>query len=323
MLPSTAEPDLHNFLKKKLRERLQFQCLDANQDAGFYGWRVSGGEKQFKVRDDLNNRYRSYLRYAAMGLLIVNRQWPWVLAEDTHYDMYIGLDVLQSTAAFTLFADGGRVCFLHSVDSKQKEKLLKAQVRSVIYDLLKNPLTASKRPPQSIVLRRDGRSYGSERHGFREAIQQLMKEGLLADDTVFGVVEVHKSSAEGYRLVEELGDRSFRNPTAGAWTTLDNREGLVCTTGFPFKFPGTANPLHVCVVEGALQIANILEDTFAMSQLCWSAPDRCMRLSVDLKLCDDYLRSIAAKADDDEGQFGDNEDEWISDGQKQAAGWSA
>ena len=201
VLPSTAEPDLHNFLKKKLRDRLQFQCLDANKIGDFYGWKVSGGQKQFKVRDDLDNRYRSYLRYAGMGFLIVNRQWPWVLAKDTHYDMYIGLDVLQSTAAFTFFANGGRECFLHSVDSKQKEKLLMSQVRSVVYEQLKHQLSARTRTPRSVVLRRDGRSYGSERRGFREAIQRLMKEGLLPDDTVFGFTEVHKSSAEGYRLV--------------------------------------------------------------------------------------------------------------------------
>ncbi len=134
VLPATAEPDLHNFLKKKLRDRIQFQCLDANKINDFYGWQISNKEKQFRVRDDMSGRYQSYLRYAAMGVLMVNRQWPWVLGENTHYDMYIGLDVLYSTAAFTFFADGGRQCFMHSVDSTQKEKLLRKQVHSVIYE---------------------------------------------------------------------------------------------------------------------------------------------------------------------------------------------
>ena len=44
-----------------------------------------------------------------------------------------------------------------------------------------------------------------------------------------------------------------------------------------------------------------------LSQLCWPVPDRCMRLSIDLKLCDDNLRSSAAVADEDEGQFGEEE----------------
>ena len=46
-----------------------------------------------------------------------------------------------------------------------------------------------------------------------------------------------------------------------------------------------------------------------------------MRLSIDLKLCDDHLRSVAASSDEDEGQFGDSEDEWEE--QKQVVGWSA
>ncbi len=138
---------------------------------------------------------------------------------------------------------------------------------------------------------------------------------------MFGVVEVHKSSAEGYRLVYETSDGKYRNPTAGSWTEIDDREGIVCTTGLPFKFPGTAKPLCVRVVEGPLNLPHVLEDTFRMSQLCWSIPDRCMRLSIDLKLCDDYLRSIAAFSDEDEGQFGDSDEEWGE--QKQAMGWSA
>ncbi|MEM6468017.1 MAG: hypothetical protein AAF802_00505 [Planctomycetota bacterium] len=321
VLPATAEPDLHNFLKKKLRDRIQFQCLDANKVDDFYSWKISDKGKQYRVRDGMNGRYQSYLRYAAMGVLMVNRQWPWVLAENTHYDMYIGLDVLHSTAAFTFFSDGGRQCFMHSVDSTQREKLLRNQVRSVIYTQLLSLLQSGSSTPRSIVLRRDGRSFGTERRGFREAIQRLIKEGHLADDTTFGVVEVHKSSAEGYRLVDETRDGKYRNPTAGAWAEIDDREGIVCTTGFPFKFPGTAKPLCVRIVEGPLELPDVLEDTFGMSQLCWSAPDRCMRLSIDLKLCDDHLRSIASFADEDEGQFGDSEEEWGE--QKQAVGWSA
>lgn len=42
------------------------------------------------------------------------------------------------------------------------------------------------------------------------------------------------------------------------------------------------------------------------SQLCWPVPDRYIRLSIDIKLCDDHLRSVAAEADDDEAVYGDD-----------------
>lgn len=320
MLPARAESDLHNFLKKNLQHRLQFQCVNATKVAEFYELKPQNGKAIYRVASDLNNRYVSYLRYTAMGLLIVNRQWPWVLATSTHYDMYIGVDVLHGTAAFTFFAEGGRECFLHSVESQQKEKLLRKQVRSVIYEQLKEYLTNGGKRPRSIVLRRDGRSFGSERQGFFEAITRLINDGLLDADIVRGVVEVHKTSAEGIRLVEELMNGQLRNPTVGAWEEIGEGEGVVCTTGFPFKFRGTVKPLVVRVAAGDLSLEFVLEDTFAMSQLCWPVPDRCMRLSIDLKLCDDYLRSIAVDADEDAGQFGDDDEKWAEREERVAEG---
>jgi len=80
-------------------------------------------------------------------------------------------------------------------------------------------------------------------------------------------------------------------------------EGIVCTTGWPFDIPGTAEPLAVRVVRGKLDIQRVLEDTFCSSQLCWPTPAGCMRLPIDLKLCDEHLRAFAAQADEDSALF--------------------
>jgi len=66
------------------------------------------------------------------------------------------------------------------------------------------------------------------------------------------------------------------------------------------------------LVRGSLDIGHLLEDTFGMSQLCWPSPTGCMRLPIDLKLCDEHLRAFAAKADEDSALFDDiieNEEE--------------
>jgi hypothetical protein len=256
-----------------------------------------------------------------MGLLLVNRQWPWVLADGTHYDMYIGLDVLHNTAAFTFFSEGGRRCHLHAVDSQQKEKLLRRQVRTVVTDQLRSSLQGAAHPPRSIIVRRDGRAFLSEWAGFKDAIETLIQEGLLPADTVYGVVEVHKTSAEGCRLVEDSYGQPLRNPSIGSWAYIDQKEGIVCTTGFPFPTKGTVKPITVRIAAGELDLEKLLEDTFRMSQLCWPVPDRSIRLSIDLKLCDDYLRSVAGAADDDEGQFGEDDDGMTSSDMRAAAGW--
>ena len=108
--------------------------------------------------------------------------------------------------------------------------------------------------------------------------------------------------------MEKSSDGTIRNPIVGAWKTFNECEGVICTTGFPFSFCGTVKPLLIRVAEGGLKVPDVLEDTFALSQLCWPVPDRCMRLSIDLKLCDDNLRSNAGATDDDEGQFGEDDD---------------
>ena len=321
MLPRCANYDLHAYLKRRLRDRLQFQCVAAEKVGGFYGPKLANGRATYTVREELRGRYVSYLRYTAIGHLLVNRQWPWVLADGTHYDMYIGLDVLHNTAAFTFFSEGGRQCHLQSVDSQQKEKLLRKQVRTVVLDQLKNDLRGATRRPRSIILRRDGRAFYSEWLGFKDAIEALIQEGLLEADTVYGMVEVHKTSAEGCRLVEEPYGEPLRNPSIGSWAYINHKEGIVCTTGFPFRFSGTVKPITVRIAAGHLDLEKVLEDTYRMSQLCWPVPDRCIRLSIDLKLCDDYLRSVAGAADDDESLFGEDDEGETGFDMRAAAGW--
>jgi len=241
-----------------------------------------------------------------MGLLLVNRQWPWVLEQMTHYDAYVAVDVLNNTAAFTFFYSGGRHCFVRGEVSRQKEKLLRQQMKTTVASFLKMDLQSLDKQPNSVVLRRDGRVYDSEWLGFIDAINELKEEGLLSTNTKVGAVEVHKSSSIGLRIVEESEGGQVRNPRIGAWSKLDETTGAICTTGYPFRFSGTVNPLVVSIAHGDLDLDRVLEDTFRMSQLCWPVPDRCMRLPVDLKLCDDYLRSAAAEADDDSAIFGDD-----------------
>jgi hypothetical protein len=133
------------------------------------------------------------------------------------------------------------------------------------------------------------------------------------------MIEVHKQTAEGMRLVHE-DSTGFLNPRIGSWTPIDDKEGLICTTGLPFQLRGTADPLLVKISAGDLDLAKVLEDTFAMSLLCWPKPDGFIRLSIDLKLCDDNLRAVASLADDDEAEFG--EDDLEEAEERQAVGWN-
>jgi hypothetical protein len=110
------------------------------------------------------------------------------------------------------------------------------------------------------------------------------------------------------RLVAEERE-GLVNPRICSWEQLNDRDAILCTTGYPFHFDGTVKPLYLRLVWGELELAKVLEDTFAMSQLCWPVPNRCMRLPIDLKLCDDLLRATASDADEEEAIYGEDEPE--------------
>ena len=206
ILPAHAHHDLHNYVKRALHERFEFQCLDAARVAGFYQTVLRNGQGQVVTVSELEGRYTSYLRYVALGLLIVNRQWGWVLKEGTHYDAYICIDVLNQQAAFTFFYEGGRHCYVRACDSKQPgkhERLSRQQVRNMVYEGLKaDLLTVAK--PRSIVLQRDGRLFRREWLGFEEGVRQLINEGLLNQDLVHGGFEIAKKFNAGLRLVQVM-----------------------------------------------------------------------------------------------------------------------
>ena len=189
VLPARAQSDLHNYIKKKLRKRVQFQCMSTEKLRSFYREEGNPGNgKAQTVRVPSEGRIRSYLFNMVMGLMIVNRQWPWVLHGGTHYDAYVGLDVLDHTAAFTFFYEGGTVCAMRDQESSHKEKLPRALVCKLVYEGLKEDLPDLYQPPRSLVLRRDGRLYETEWLGFNDAIKKLVDEGLLPREILVGAV---------------------------------------------------------------------------------------------------------------------------------------
>lgn len=308
VLPPGSQPDLHNYIKKNLRNRVQFQCMSAEKLSGFYrsngfGHHNGHNSQNQVARPFPENKFRSYLLNMVMGLMIVNRQWPWVLNKPTRYDAYIGLDVLDHTAAFTFVYEGGAICAMRDQESSHKEKLSRELVAKLVYEGLKQDLPDLDAPPRSIVLRRDGRLFESEWLGFIDAVQKLKAEQLLPADMLPGAVEIPKHHSFGVRLAESCRN-GFQNPELGAWERLTATEGIVCTTGFPFNIPGTVEPLVVRIVRGHLKLEWVLQDTFGMSQLCWPVPTACMRLPIDLKLCDEHLRAFAGRADEDNALFG-------------------
>ena len=164
------------------------------------------------------------------------------------------------------------------------------------------------KPPKHIVIHRDGRSWAAEIEGLKEACRRLAAESHIDQNWKLTVVEIAKSSPAPLRLfdVNPLGngrDNQVKNPVIGNWIQTDPEEGYICTTGLPFRIPGTANPLHIRRVTGGMSIEHCLSDVFSLSCLTWTRPEGATRLPISIKLCDRSLFDDAAEYDRDAIEF--------------------
>lgn len=300
VLPERATRDLHNYIKRALWPDLQFQCAMASKIRRYYD-QGGGG---LRAAPDQLGKLTSYVRNCAFGMLVVNRKWPWALAQPLHYDVYIGIDVLNRMAGLTFIYNHGQQIFFRDYPCKQKERLTAPQLREILIEHLRQDLQALGVRPRSVVIHRDGRTFASELHGLHAAVQALTGDGVLPPDVVVGVVDIRKTTADHLRMVEGPDVNALQNPTVGSYYLIGPHEGIVCTTGRPFRFPGTAKPLAAVQVEGALDLEWVLEDIFALSQLVFTAPDKCMRLPLTIKLAHDFLEPIAGDADDEAALYG-------------------
>ena len=301
VLPERAKPDLHNYIKRELWPHMQLQCAMARKIRSYY--QPNGTSSTFQPKPDRVAKLASYIRGCSFGLMIVNRKWLWTLAAPLHYDVYVGIDVLNGMAGLTFVYDRGQHVFFRNYSCKQKERLTTPQLRAILVRHLRDDLTALNLKPQSIVVHRDGRSFGSELTGLHQAIQALKGEGILVSDIEVGVVDIRKTTTEQVRMVEGESLETVQNCPVGSYSVLNQSEGVICTTGRPFRFPGTAKPLTAVIVQGTLDVPWMLEDIFALSQLTFTAPDKCARLPITVKLADDFLEPIASKVDDEEALY--------------------
>ncbi len=303
ILPENASDDLHNYLKRELFGKLQTQCVSAAKLSSHFVRNGSG----FVINERDAGRFVSYTRYTAIGLMLVNRAWPFCLATPPNYDVHIGIDVLNGMAGFTYLYNGGRdTVFRHYPSVEREERLSKSLVQKAIYEGLKRDLQELKFAPRTLVIYRDGLCRAQEIEGIKIAVQKLKYEGILPSNVSFGIVEIHKSTTSNLRLFLERQNR-IENPEIGDWFALDNKQGIVCNTGWPFQVPGTVKPLLISIVHGDLTLEKILADVFALSLLAWTAPDRSSRVPIVNRLGDLFLRPLASEADDRAALYEDDD----------------
>lgn len=269
------------------------ECYEAVQQQGKLDYRV----KPSKAR-----KWSGYLRNVALTkVLLTNRAWPYVLATRLNADITIGLDVKNNVLGIVIVAANGRRVRWDYRPARQGDHLSQRELQTYLAEVLRDEARHGDPPPQSVVIHRDGRLFPSEREGLMEAFRRMKIERLLPSEADLTLVEIPKSAAAPLRMFQvSNGDprAPIENPEVGQSWILDN-EGYLCATGRAFHVPGTAQPLHVRRVSGALPMEALLDDVYALTVLAsWTRPEGCVRDPVTVKLNDRFLVSEAGTFDE-------------------------
>lgn len=265
------------------------------------------------------------VRNLALGVLITAGVQPWVLLEELHHDVYIGIDTLHGRVSYHfLFGKGGRqvlTSFGAAIKrGRTQESLDKVELRAKIESTLRE-IHQAGHPLRSVVVHRDGRWWKRESQALKEAVSNLIRDKVLATDCAIGVVEIRKSHFP-VRLFTKVAPpaNQLLNPLPGTYLVLGQQRALLSTTGRPGawdKSEGrTAGTLLLNLVESSrpMDIAALTEDAYRLTHLNWSAPDIEISVPVTIRWNDDALRASLVSQQQEEDETYDETNETKMEG---------
>ena len=311
----SKEDALANLLMSELRKKDIFFSIShtevptqnyvrAISEDGLTVWQIAKDQKRA-------NKFKNYLNNLVLNkILLLNSCWPFVLATPLHADVLLGIDIKNTTASLVAVLKDGKTFVFQSNESEEKERLSKKRVENQTYRVLERILEGSQIKVKNIVVNRDGKVFPGEIEGVKAALIRLKEQGFLEEGYQVTFAEVRKSSRTPFRFFEinssdYRGERTY-NPKFGTYKIFGS-DTFLCTTGSPFRLVGTTRPLHIIRVEGPMDMKEIVEDIFSLTNLTWTKIDFCSRLPITIKMADIRLREIAGDYDSGTLQFGEDD----------------
>lgn len=298
--------NLHHIIKKELFNSIKIKCVSAGSLKRYL--KLGVNQKYplyYSVPDKLMQNFVSYRTNTLFEHLIINKKWPYALAENLNYDLYIGIDAHEFYAGYCFFfGNGEKIIFEVEKVSKgtgtfRNEKINYKVIADKIFTVISRHLSVADDKPKSIIILRDGVSYGEEEKALCEAMQRLADANLLDKDSVqTGVIDIAKSTAVPVRAAAFNGNlRSLENPECGTYFFMNKKDAFIFNTGKPYNVPGSSKPIHVSFTYGNIDFEKSLEDIFRLTQITFSSPDRPTSLPLPLKLIDTLIRDVANEYD--------------------------
>ncbi|MTK10837.1 MAG: hypothetical protein F8N39_01570 [Clostridiaceae bacterium] len=245
---------------------------------------------------------KNQLRNFALGILIETGTKPWVISENLHHDLHIGIDLLYGNISYNfLYGKGGRFIRAEVGSTLTRGRHHEAIKKTLLSNQIMNSIESITKEGHNIknlIIHRDGRWWQSESEGLKYAISQLKDRNVIPENLEYAVVEVRKTHLPIRIFSSTLKDRKIKlkNPLIGTYLKLDSNNLLITTTGTKswdnFTRGRSANTLLLKVVEseGKLALENIAEDAYDLTHLNWNSPDIDISLPVTITWADQSLR---------------------------------
>lgn len=302
--------DFHDLLKDKFRNEIWFQCASADNVQKFfkaYPSRKDDSLIEYKLNISKERSFKSYMSFLALEFLILQRKWAYCLEESLHYDIYIGIDCGGRNAGVCIFfRNGEKIIFNHKRIPKppknvRAEKIKADDIVKLVLPFLKNRIRKYAPNPNGIIIVQDGKSYGENTKALKSMINTLVDVELVKKDIEWAVVDLHKNSATPLRVVTPNNSfDNLSNPIAGTYKLydhLDEPEGFLFNTGYPFSVGGTVKPIQLIYRNGTAKFINIMEDLFRQAMMPLSAPNLSNSLPICIKLIDTFLQHTGSSYD--------------------------
>ena len=306
--------NFHDLLKQKFEKKLWFQCASADNIEDFFysvpstknNWLV-----EYKLRREKSRDFKSYFFYLAMEFFSLQRKWAYSLKNSLNYDIYIGMDSGGRNIGFCVFFRNGEDIFFDylTIPKKsrnvRKERVNAKKIVEVVLPILERRILKCAPNPNAIVAVKDGKSYGELTKAIHLIIDALDDKLIDKDNLKWGVIDLHKKTATPLRMALPTKNSYERleNPRTGAYKMyrhLEEPEGFLFNTGYPFKVRGSVKPVQFILRDGNVDLDQVIQDMYCQSMMPFSAPNLSNKLPACIKLIDSFLGHTGTAYDERE-----------------------
>lgn len=193
-----------------------------------------------------------------LGMYVKGGVQPWVLANRTVSDCFVGLDVSHENGVSTagimnVVGPNGQIIKQSAMTGALPgEKFTDNKLREILHDILFSYQKAMRSLPKHITIHRDGRWFENT---------AVLTEVLTQKNIAFDVINVTKKPNR--RMASYHKEEKKFVTQEGLYYTR-GKVALLCATS-PHERVGMAQPVKIVQVEGVLALNTVVEDIYKLS----------------------------------------------------------